>query len=161
MHLNYLMIFSRCSGLNINIEKTKAKHLGKPLTSDHYPHGLSWIKSPLEILGIFITNNPEDNLKDNFKPKLSILRNTLNMWKQRTLSIKGKIKIVNTLALSPLIYTSSIIETPPEILKETNDIIQNFIWEGKTAKIAQNTFIKNIEQGGLKHFPTNVTKIFL
>ncbi len=71
------------------------------------------------------------------------------MWNQRTLSIKGKITTVNTLALSPLIYTSSLIETPPEILNETNDI-QNFTWEGKTAKIAQNTLIKNIEQGGLK-----------
>ncbi len=80
------------------------------------------------------------------------------MWKQRTLSIKGKITIVNTLALSSLIHTSCLIETPPEMLKETNDIIQNFIWDGKIAKIAQNTLIKNIEQGGLKlcHFPTKV-----
>ncbi len=47
--------------------------------------------------------------------------------------------------------------------KETNDIIQNFIWEGKTAKIAQNTLIKNIEQGGLKlcHFPTKVKALKL
>ncbi len=64
------------------------------------------------------------------------------MWKKRTLSIKGKITIVNTLALSPQIYSSSLIETPPENVKETNDIIQNFICEGKTAKIAQNTLIK-------------------
>ncbi len=134
----------------IKIDKTKAKHLGKPLTSDHYPHGLSWIKTPLETHWIFITNNPEENLKYNFRPKLAILRNTLKMWKQWTLSIKCKITIVNTVALSPLIYTSTLIETPPEIIKETNDIIQNFIWEGKTTKIAQNTRIKNIEQGGLK-----------
>ncbi len=122
--------------------KAKAKYLGKALTSDHYPHKLSWIKTPLETLGIFITNNPEENLKYNCKPKLSILRNTLNIWKHRTLSIKGKITIVNTLALSPLIYTSPLIETPPEILKETNDMIQNFTWEGKTSKIAQNILNK-------------------
>ncbi len=64
--------------------------------------------------------------------------------------------LVNPLALSPLIYTSSLIETPPEIVNETNDIIPNFIWEGKTANIAQNMLIQNIERGGLKlcHFPT-------
>ncbi len=39
-----------CSGLRINIEKTKAKNIGITLTSDHYPHGLSWIKTPLETL---------------------------------------------------------------------------------------------------------------
>ncbi len=71
--LKLLDDFSRCSDLSIVIDKTKAKHLGKPLTSDHYPHGLFQIKTPLETLGISITNNPEENLKYNFKSKLSIL----------------------------------------------------------------------------------------
>ncbi len=98
----------------------------------------------------------------NFKPKISTLRNTLNIWKQRTLSIKGKITIVNTLARSPLIYTSSLIDTPKEALKEMNDI-QNFIWEGKTAIISQNTLMKNINEGRLKlcHYPTNVKALNL
>ncbi len=48
-------------------------------------------------------------------------------------------------ALSPLIYTLSLIKTLPEILMK-HDIIQKFIWEGKTANIAQNTLIKYIEQ---------------
>ncbi len=64
MHFIILDDFSRC----LNIDKTKAKHLEKPLKSDHYTHGLSWIKIPLEILGIFITNYPEENLKYNFRP---------------------------------------------------------------------------------------------
>ncbi len=38
-----------------------------------------------------------------------------------------------------------MIETPPEV--KINGIIYNFI---KTAKIAQNILIKNIDQGGLK-----------
>ncbi len=54
MHLNYLIILADALDLSINTEKTKAKHLGKPLTFDHYPHGFSWIKTPLETLGIFI-----------------------------------------------------------------------------------------------------------
>ncbi len=51
-----------------------------------------------------------------------------------------------------------MIETPPEALKEINDIIQNIIWEGKTAKISKNTLVKNIDEGGLKlcHYPTKV-----
>ncbi len=135
--LKLLKNVSFSSGLRINIEKNKAKNLGITLRSDHYPHGLSWIKTPLETLGIYITNNSEENLSYNFKPKIATLHNTPNIWKQRTLSIKGKITIANTLALSPLIYTSSLIDTPMEALKEINDIIQNFIWEGKTAKISQ------------------------
>ncbi len=115
-----------------------------------HPHGLSWIKTPQETLGVHITNNEDENLKYNFKPKIATLKHLFNIWKQSTLTIKGKITIVNTLALSPFIYVSSLIEAPSEAIREINDIIQNSILYGKTAKIAQNTLIKNIEQGGLK-----------
>ncbi len=131
----------------------------KSITVDHYPHCLSWIKTPLETLRIYITNDLEENLNYNFKPKLAKLRNLLNIWKQITLTIKGKITIVNSVALSPLIYTSSMIQTPPDTLKEINDIIQNFIWEGKTAKIAQKTLINNIDNGGLKLHAISLLKL--
>ncbi len=108
--------------------KTKVKSLDNDVTANHYPHSLSCITTPLETLGIYITNNPEENLNYNFKIKLSKLRNLLNIWKQRTITIKGKITIDNSLTLSPPIYTSSMIETPPEALKEINDINQNFIY---------------------------------
>ncbi len=50
--LKLLNKFSLCSGLIINIEKAKAIFWEKSITSDHYPHSLSWIKTPLETLGI-------------------------------------------------------------------------------------------------------------
>ncbi len=48
-------------------------------------------------------------------------------------------------------------------LKEINDTIHNFIWGGKTAKIAQNTLVKNIGEGGVKrcHYPTKVDELKL
>ncbi len=56
-----------------------------------------------------------------------------------------------------------MIEIPPEALKEINDIIQNLIWEEKTAKIDQNTLIKNIDEGGLMlcYYPTKVDALKL
>ncbi len=118
---------------------------------------------PNQIHGIHITNNLDKSFNYSFKPKIATFKNLLQIWKQHTLTIKGKITIVNTLALSRLIYVSSLIDTPPEALKETNVIIQNFIWEGKTPKFAQNTLIKNIEQGGLKlcHYTTKVKALKL
>ncbi len=144
------------------------------LICNHYPTKvkvlkLSWIKrlcnntdANWKILPKYFFNNC-DNLNFNFKPKIATLKNLLSIWKQRSLSIKGQITIVNTIALYPLIYASCIIETPPEAFKEISDIIQNFIWKGKTAKIAQNTLVKNIDQGGLKlcHYPTIVKALKL
>ncbi len=45
--ISLLKLFHQCSGLNINIDKTQAKHIGSPTRSDYYPHGLSWIKKHL------------------------------------------------------------------------------------------------------------------
>ncbi len=42
--VDVLKIFSQCAGLNINIDKTKAKYIGSLMSCDHFPHGLSWIK---------------------------------------------------------------------------------------------------------------------
>ena len=49
------------------------------------------------------------------------------------LSLKGKITVINNLALSPLIYVSSIIHTPTRAINEINNIIQNFIRNSKNS----------------------------
>ncbi len=104
---------------------------------------------------MFITNDPDENYLLNYKPKLAELKNLSNIWKQRALSLKGKIIIINTLALTPLIYVASIIDIPKNAITKIN-IIQQFIWNGKTSKIAQSILIQSIEHGGLKlcHFET-------
>jgi exonuclease III len=154
--------FAKCSGLKINIEKTQAKYIGSLKDSDYFPHGLSWIKTPLNTLGITITN-ATNSYKHNFEPRIKTLSNTLKIWKQRKLSIKGKITILNNLALAPLIYVSSVIDTPKKAIQEINDLIQNFIWNGSTSKIAQKTLIQEIKNGGLKlcHFETKVKSLKL
>ncbi len=52
--------------------------------------------------------------------------------------------------MAPLIYVASIIDIPKNAITEINNIIQHFIWEGKTSKIVQATLIQSIEHGGLK-----------
>ncbi len=98
-----------------------------------------------------ITDNDETNYKHNFQ---LTLKSTLNIWKQRKLSLKGQMTVLNNVALAPLIYASSVINTPGKAITKINNIIQNFFWEGTTSKIAQQTLIQSIEDGGLQlcHF---------
>ncbi len=79
-----------------------------------------------------------------------ILKSTLNIWKQCNLSIKGKITVLNTLALSPLTYVSSVISTPIRVFKEIDEITQDFIWNSKTSKISKGTLTQSTNNGGLK-----------
>ncbi len=67
-------------------------------------------------------------------------------------TLKSKVTILNNLALSPLIYVSSVIDTPDIVIKEVDKIIIEFVWKGKMHKIAKNVIIQTIGDGGLK-FP--------
>ncbi len=68
--LTVLKRFSNCAGLKINVDKRKVKYIGCLMSCDHFPHGLSWIKTPLETLGITITDNAEANFKYNFQQRI-------------------------------------------------------------------------------------------
>ncbi len=45
--------------------------------------------------------------------------------------------MLNNLALAPLIYVLSVINTPTKAINEINNIIQNFMWDGSTSKISR------------------------
>ncbi len=57
-------------------------------------------------------DNAEGNCKHNFQKRILNLKAILNIWKQRTLSLKRKITVLNNLAVAPIIYASSIVNTP-------------------------------------------------
>ncbi len=61
---------------------------------------ITMIKTPIQTLGIVITDNDDKNYNYNFQNKIADLKTTLNILKQRKLSIKGKIIIPNNLAIN-------------------------------------------------------------
>ena len=73
----------------------------------------------------------------------------MNIWRQRSLTLKGKVTIVNTVALSQLQYTASVLYVPPNVISSVNDMIFSFLWP-KKAHVKKLTVIANITQGGLK-----------
>ena len=72
------------------------------------------------------------------------------MWSQRDLSLKGKIVIVRSLALSQLLYATSVMYVPEDFIIKVDKDIQSFIWNNKPPKIKKSTMISDISQGGLK-----------
>ena len=61
----------------------------------------------------------------------------------------GKTCIINTLALSKLYYSASILKYPPsDVIKRINTAIYGFIWQ-KRDRIKRNTLIGKIEKGGI------------
>ena len=63
----------------------------------------------MKFLGIFITYDVQLLVEKNFKQRLEKVKNTINSWKIRELSIYGKVNIIKSILFPKMIYPSSIL----------------------------------------------------
>jgi hypothetical protein len=95
-------------------------------------------------------NNRQDTIDLNFKNRLDKVDNILQSWAVRSLSLKGKITVINTIAIPNMIYLSSVLHTPKWVVEKFQNLIIKFLWDNKPAKIKYNNLITATENGGLK-----------
>jgi len=146
--LSYLEHFHKCAGLKINKDKTEAFILGK-----HNPNIAEYgIRTPdiVKYLGIFINKSLTNIEHLNYKEKISQIKNKLNMWKSRKLSIKGKITVLRSQILPIILYPSSVLYTPDDVLNEVSSLFFDFVWPNKKHHVKKKVLFQNIENGGLK-----------
>ena len=62
--------FGVCAGLNVNVDKTKAKYLGSLKGCTDLLFGLDWSDSYVSSLGVNISGNEADHYNLNFKSKI-------------------------------------------------------------------------------------------
>ena len=68
----------------------------------------------------------------------------------RGLSLIGKIQVVNSLIASLFVYKMMVLPNiPKRTIKNIDNVIRNYIWGGKKAKIAYSTLQNPKDQGGL------------
>jgi hypothetical protein len=139
--------FKECAGLSANKEKTKAKYIGSLVGLNHHPFGLCWTEDSMDSLGVIYVENENDNY---FQPRIKKLKDLLKLWKWRSLSLKGKITIINSLAISSLVYIASVTNVPSRVIHEVNDILYDFLWDGGSSKVAKAVINQKIAKGGLK-----------
>ena len=69
----------------------------------------------------------------------------------RNLTLKGKITIFKTLAISKIIHRASVTVLPnSSTITQLNKIHKEFIWNHKRPKIIEKTLINNFDEGDLK-----------
>ena len=104
----------------------------------------------IRTLGVF--NSYDADLADthNFFSVIDKIKNCLNLWSSRGLSIAGRIQIFKNLALSKAVYISTMKNFPSRFIKILDDIHKDFIWNKLQPKIKHSTLIANYEEGGYK-----------
>ena len=129
--------FSIFSGFKLNISKCEVCGIGVlkgVYTALCNVKNINLCDNSIKILGFHFSYNIELSRDKNFVYVIKKIENTLKMWNMRQLTLIGKIVIFKTLAISQIVYISSISSVPRCILTELNKIHNNFIWDNKRPK---------------------------
>jgi len=122
--------------------------LGSSRTNTTTPLGIAWPANSTLALGINFSHDDEIAYKKNFEQKLTSLKSLLNLWFPRNLTLYGRITVLKSLAISKLVYNTSVLTFPPKFITLVNQAITQFVWN-KTVKIKHKTMIGPKELGGL------------
>ena len=104
-----ISLYERGLGAKLNKGKTKAMWLGQWRDRVDELLGLTWVKK-IKLLGIVFGS--VDVERDNWEPRISKLEKSLSLWKSRSLSMVGRVLVLNILGLSKLIFVSRVLEPP-------------------------------------------------
>ena len=108
--LSLLKTFGEYSGLRFNTDKTIGMLLGAWKNRQDLPHNINWTNKPIKLLGIYISNNTNEAVMENFNSKVEALLIQLHWWKVRDLSLRGKVLIIiKASALSKFQYLASLV----------------------------------------------------
>ena len=112
-----LLLFSKSSGLTLNSSKSEALWLGSLRNSEEQVLNFRKSEATVNELGVHFSYKSDVAYVKSFYQKLDSIKQLLNTWRTRDLSLPGKIQIVKSLALSKLIFVSSVLPCPTEFSK--------------------------------------------
>ena len=143
--------FRSQSGFTVSYDKTTMYRIGSLRHSNVEMYSMdqyAWSNSDITVLGVTVTH--EDILSKNYGSIVLKARKILNAWFNRNLSLLGKVQVVNTLIGSLFVYKMMVLPTIPiSIVKSINNMIREFLWNNKKAKIAYNILQNTKQEGGL------------
>ena len=84
-------------------------------------------KEAIKILGVFFTCYTNMQLENNFRKTLSNIKKILKMWRQRNVTLEGKIIIFQTLALSKITFLAQVLVIPNQIIDALQQIQKDFL----------------------------------
>ena len=120
------------------MSKTEALWIGENPSCELNSIRVSCHKQAIKILGVFISNDMDLAIDLNLKERINTIRLVINDRKRRNLTLIGKIVVRKTFLILKFHYVLSAIHIPQKYIKEINDIMLSFLWNGKKAKIMRS-----------------------
>lgn len=139
--------YCKGSGAKINIQKTVYMNIG----DGENIQSLFPFKEEegLKVLGVRIGKNEREMRDMMWDDVIGRMERVLNFWKMRELTLRGKVLVLNALMLSKMWYVLSVTPMPRWISKRIKAVVLKFLWDSKPSKIAYETIIGDVKDGGL------------
>lgn len=103
----------------------------------------------MKILGTILAKNEKEAADNMWEEMLRGMERRLIFWRNRFLSLKGKILTVNMLMVSKMWYKLHVVVLPNCVFKRIKKSILEFLWEKKPPRIAYYMLIGKPEEGGM------------
>ena len=145
--------FKSMSGFALNYDKTVIMRIGSLANTDETlltQKTVSWTNEPINVLGVLVGTNIKEVTNMNYNAVLNSAMSVFRKWENQTLSLIGKVLVVNTLISSLFVYKMSAIPSmTKQMYKVMKEEIQKFIWNGARPKIKYDYLIMKRKGGGL------------
>ena len=120
-------MYEKATGAKVNIEKTQILLVGRWTMEEVENFQFKqYVKDRIKLLGIYFGKQAEKANWENIPGKIE---KTLNIWKNRKLSLKGRVLIIQTLALSEPWYIGKVTGIPVSVIVTIEKILFKFLWE--------------------------------
>ena len=146
--------FKKISGLGVNIEKTKVVKIGRSRDRSiawEGKYNLKWTDE-FEVLGISYNILKMGEISDyNILNKLKDIKKIIAIWKTRRLTPYGKVVIIKSLLFSKFTHILLSLPTPgKETFRTINNLVKDFLWEGKPPKFRKEILEADTQFGRMK-----------
>ena len=148
--LRVLENFENVSGLRLNSKKTEELWIGSSAGKSEKLHSekdFNWQNTKVKVLGVWLSTHQEITTKLNFSEKIEKMRNCLDCWSVRRLSLIGKKTVLKSLIASQVIHLLAALQANSQIKTQINDLFFDFLWN---SELKRNVITQDYGNGGLK-----------
>lgn len=142
-------------GFKVNYDKTTIYRMGSVKNSNamlYTGKPFKWTNSPPNVLGVDISlYDDRASVDGNFLALIKKSEAILHQWRYRSLTLSGKVLVVNTLVASLFVYKMSVLPNMSyTLIQQFETIIDKFLGNGKKSRIPLKILQLPKEQGGLQ-----------
>ena len=94
----------------------------------------------LKILSTHFSYNEKLKEKKNFYTTVTNIQRVLKIWKMRNVTLEGKFIVFKILAISKIVFQSSITTVPRHTLNELEKIQRAILWKTSSPKTKNETY---------------------